>query len=141
MIQMFNWSKILRSKYMKSDKMVPEMLDSRNASSLWREICDIQPSVRKGIRWVCGNGNRIRFWKDRQVVCEHAQCDKAIEIIPRNAKGLCVKEFVGPNGQWLCVKEFVGPNGQWLLPLEVILKVANMIPPSVCGVKDGFFLE
>lgn len=58
--------KVFKEKYISEGDFLNANLGS-NPSYAWRSVWNAQPILRDGIRWLVGNGRRIRKWKDKWI--------------------------------------------------------------------------
>ncbi|XP_028055196.1 uncharacterized protein LOC114259389 [Camellia sinensis] len=57
------WCKILHSKYLKHHSLFT-WPQNKQASHIWRSIRKNRDILRKGVKWVVGNGEHISLWND-----------------------------------------------------------------------------
>ena len=58
------WTQVLRKKYIKVSPNVQQRI-IKNCSVTWRALKSTKNIVFAGIKWVIGNGHKIRFWDDK----------------------------------------------------------------------------
>ncbi|KAF7830690.1 putative glycerophosphodiester phosphodiesterase, protein kinase RLK-Pelle-LRK10L-2 family [Senna tora] len=61
------WAKVVRSKYKCGSDLIPLVDKRRKGSCVWKGICKVWERVEQGLKWNLGDGNTVRFWKDRWV--------------------------------------------------------------------------
>lgn len=57
------WADMMRNKYLKGRVLLDTKTKAID-SSTWKGICHDMKVVKKGIRWVVGNGQKALFWRD-----------------------------------------------------------------------------
>jgi hypothetical protein len=58
------WVKVLRGKYIKSNKRVPQVNVKQRDSSLWKAISVVWNQVTKELCWSVNDGACVKFWRD-----------------------------------------------------------------------------
>ena len=56
--------RVLKAKYFPNTSFLEAPIP-RNASYIWRSICESRDVLHNGLRWRVGNGEKIKIWKDR----------------------------------------------------------------------------
>lgn len=56
-------ARVYKAKYYRRTGFM-EAKKYQTSSLAWRSIIQTQPLIQKGLRWVIGNGERVRVWKD-----------------------------------------------------------------------------
>jgi len=92
------WVAVLRSKYVKSDAVIPDLKAKGILKPLWKGIFGVWQKVLKGIKWVVGNGEIVRFWLNNWVDNEGPLVHKALGVIPEAMLNKTVAEFVDDVG-------------------------------------------
>ncbi|KAL7211807.1 hypothetical protein ACSBR2_014628 [Camellia fascicularis] len=80
------WCKVLHSKYLKHHNIYTWPM-KKNSSHCWRSICKHRDVLRKGVKWIVGNGKDISFWTDwwcgKQPLSQHnntSQIDNTVMV-------------------------------------------------------------
>ncbi|KAH9705279.1 putative ribonuclease H protein [Citrus sinensis] len=124
------WVKVLRSKYGIEDQAVPQSLNTKSGSYMWKAIGIIWDKVLQGIRWNLGDGRKVKFWWDCWALKDKRLIFYAQQPLPEELINSTVSDCVNGDGSW-----------NWglfanLLPDNVILRIAPIKPPLNSGGKD-----
>ena len=57
------WVSLVTKKYLKADNLFEYKMKA-NVYWQWRSLMWLRQSLRKGLRWIIGNGEKISFWFD-----------------------------------------------------------------------------
>lgn len=61
------WLKVMKEKYNCGSHSLPKVSARSSCSNVWRAIAGIWQETKDGISWSLGNGNAMRFWKDKWI--------------------------------------------------------------------------
>ncbi|KAE8689105.1 hypothetical protein F3Y22_tig00110943pilonHSYRG00004 [Hibiscus syriacus] len=124
------WIPVLRSKY-KWRNELPESIDSKICSNVWKGISQVWSGVRQSLVWNIGNGQSVEFWRDswlsnvgplNMFVANQLERD---ELLRRT-----VTSMVDSNGhwQWELIIDFV--------PSNITQRLAATMPPQQGSKND-----
>lgn len=95
---------VIRAKYGCGTDMNPKFVQKKDATSLWRGLCDAWEHVDRNISWRMRNGSMIRFCLDNWVPLE-GPLIRYIDNVDQNVDVNCtISHFILPAGQWDCQK-------------------------------------
>lgn len=94
------WVKLLREKYGCGDGIVPVMKDRKLRSQIWEEIQKNWEKTMKGVTWRLGDGENVRFWKDRWLPNIQSVSDLVILPLSDDMCEAKVAEYVDHVGNW-----------------------------------------
>ena len=124
------WVQVMASKYKIDTTCLPDSLQTRNGSYLWRAVEKVWDHDLKGTHWALGDGTRVKFWWDLWLSEADNLQSYAQNPIPDQLIILCVVDFSYSNGNW---------NWQLfahLLPNHIILKIAAVKAPCANSGED-----
>ncbi|KAE8689424.1 hypothetical protein F3Y22_tig00110940pilonHSYRG00583 [Hibiscus syriacus] len=129
------WIPVLRSKY-KWRNELPESIDSKICSNVWKGISQVWSGVRQSLVWNIGNGQSVEFWRDswlsnvgplNMFVANQLERD---ELLRRT-----VTSMVDSNGhwQWELIIDFV--------PSNITQRLAATMPPTRKDIRDWMHIN
>lgn len=120
-------ARVFKAKYFRNSDFI-DAKSYQTSSYAWRSIIQTQPLIRRGLKWVIGNGEQVRVWKDRWISgCSDLSLNGQSATLYPN---LLVKDlFVSGTREW------DGLNVRSLVGEEEANKILT-IRPSVVGSQD-----
>ncbi|KAH9685635.1 putative ribonuclease H protein [Citrus sinensis] len=122
--------KVMASKYKIDTTCLPNSLQTRNGSYLWRAVEKVWDHDLKGTHWALGDGTRVKLWWDLWLNEADNLQSYAQNPIPDQLINLCVVDFSYSNGNWNW--QLFAP----LLPNHIILKIAAVKAPCANSGED-----
>lgn len=120
-------ARVFKAKYFRNSDFI-DAKSYQTSSYAWRSIIQTQPLIRRGLKWVIGNGEQVRVWKDRWIsgFSDLSLNGQSATLYPN----LLVKDlFVSGTREW------DGLNVRSLVGEEEANKILT-IRPSVVGSQD-----
>ncbi|KAJ1386947.1 ribonuclease H [Sesbania bispinosa] len=93
------WVRILKAKYSCGLEPMASVRKRVLASNTWRGITHTWPHVIRGLQWILGNGQKVKFWTDAWLPGGGLLLDSRCADIPIDLMELTVNDFVH-NGAW-----------------------------------------
>lgn len=103
---------------------MPHIAPRQNASNFWRGFVNVKDQFHDGLIWRVGNGEHVRFWRDRWISGIDSLENYVNVSLSRDEREARVAAFVCDNGNW---------NTQrfcHFLPDDITSKIISMQPPS-----------
>ena len=124
---------VLSTKYGVPPSEIPHALHTRYGSHLWKSVGRVWDYAKHGLRWIVGNGLKVKFWWDCWATTPHPLAGLVLQPLPPNLCDLYVADFVSADGSWNW------PKFSHLLPHRAVMKIASIHPPSACNGIDQVY--
>ena len=92
------WVQVMAFKYKIDTTCLPDSLQTRNESYLWRAVGKVWDHDLKGTRWALGDGKRVKFWWDLWLSEADNLQSYPQNPIPNQLINSCVVDFSYSNG-------------------------------------------
>lgn len=67
-----------------------------NMSTMWKHVLDHKYLIKRGLRWILGNGEKIKFWHDKWIE-ESPLIDYIPQKLRSQIRDTTVSEFIENN--------------------------------------------
>ena len=92
------WAAVLKGKYLQNENLL-ECKATSNSSYTWRSILRGQELLKKGTKWIVGDGKTRKFWKDLWIG-DQPLLACALGTIPAEEMDYQIWDYTDGRGSW-----------------------------------------
>jgi hypothetical protein len=92
------WAAVLKGKYPKNSSLL-ECKATSNSSYTWRSVLRGQELLKKGTKWIVGDGKTRKFWKDLWIG-DQPLLACALDTIPAEEMDSQIWDYTDGRGSW-----------------------------------------